>query len=145
MNELYYTPSPPNNLPSPSLRPVAKYARLAQLISPAWAPPDLKQPPPPSNALFSIRSDSSGAGLGVTPIMGILYVENPDELRPGEVVVVRESAVTVVTLALEASGAPACKEVSPRARALGTRGEIARDGLIKASEYVSMYALRRKG
>ncbi|XP_047498673.1 proto-oncogene tyrosine-protein kinase receptor Ret-like [Penaeus chinensis] len=103
--------TPPFDLNITVALPVAKYARLAQLISPAWAPPD--QPPPPSNAFFSIHSDSSGGGLGVTPIMGILYVENPEELRPGEVVVVRETDITVVTLVLEISGAPACRETTP--------------------------------
>ncbi|XP_042857922.1 uncharacterized protein LOC122244157 [Penaeus japonicus] len=102
--------TPPFDLNITVAMPVARFARLGQLISPSWAPPDLKQPPPPSNALFSIQSEPNSGGVGVTPIMGILYVMNPEKLRSGEVVVVRDGDVMVVTLTLEDSGAPACRD-----------------------------------
>ncbi|XP_071536347.1 proto-oncogene tyrosine-protein kinase receptor Ret isoform X2 [Panulirus ornatus] len=94
------TPPPEVNLTV--TLPVNIYYRLGQLIFPDMS--NIQLPTYiPSNVTFTLRQESMGVGVGVTPTTGILYVVDPDLLKEGHVIVQRGDATTSVFIMIEES------------------------------------------
>ncbi|KAK7083026.1 hypothetical protein SK128_009237, partial [Halocaridina rubra] len=90
-------------------KPVRRYYRLAQLIYPALTQNALLQNPP-SDIAFSISPESRQVGVGITPIAGILYVDDPNKLQEGEITVLRGKMSISVLLILNTTEHSPCVE-----------------------------------
>ncbi|KAK8404807.1 hypothetical protein O3P69_001427 [Scylla paramamosain] len=82
--------------------PATRYQRLGQLTSPEIDYHLAVRLPPTGNfTIMEEPGDSGGAGLGITPLTGILYVADPVLLRSGKFLVERGNSTTTTIVNLE--------------------------------------------